>query len=160
MKARLNRSIVRLQMLFVLIGLTFLAATVMYLVAYSHKMGEYFSDFTGSIWSALGALTPILTGAMALIYLAPMLIGFVFSKVSAQMFEFLAFMSRAFLYFPLAPGIILLAVYLACALVFNTELLLPASAELSDICSYIFIILLYLAAILMFFAYKIAGKLR
>ncbi len=160
MKARLNRSIVRLQSLFVLIGLSFAAATVMYLVAYIHKMGEYFSGFFDSLWNALGALTPILTGLMAVIYLVPMSIGFVLSKISAQMFEFLAFMSRAFMYFPLAPGIILLAVYLACALVFNTELLHPASANLEDICSFVFIILLYLSAILMFFAFKISGKLR
>ena len=160
MKARLNRSIVRLQALFVLIGLSFAASTVMYLVAHHHEMGEYFSGFLHSPWNALGALTPIFTGAMAVIYLVPMFIGFVLSKVSAQMFEFLAFMSRVFMYFPLAPGIILLAVYLACALVFNTELLQPASANLEDICAYIFIILLYLSATLMLFAYKIAGKLR
>ena len=160
MKARLNRSIVRLQMLFFLIGLSFAAATVMYLVANEHKMSEYFSGFFNSPWNALGALTPIFTGAMAALYLIPMFIGFVLSKVSAQMFEFLAFMSRAFMYFPLAPGIILLAVYLACALVFNTELLRPASANLEDICSYIFTIILYLIAVLMFFAFKIAGKLR
>lgn len=160
MKARLNRSIVHLQTLFVLIGLSFTAATVMYLVANQSKMGEYYSNFTGSLWNVIGALTPILTGIMAAIYLIPMFIGFVLSKVSAQMFEFLAFMSRAFMYFPLAPGVILLAVYLACALVFNTELLHPASANLEDICSYIFIILLYLISVLMLFAFKIAGKLR
>ena len=160
MKARLNRSIVRLQAVFVLIGLTFAAATVMYLVAYISKMGEYFSNFTGSIWNALGALTPILTATMAALYLIPMFIGFVFSKASARLFEFLAFLSRIFMYFPLAPGIILLAIYLACAAVFNTELLVPASANLTDICSYIFIILLYVAATLMFIAFKIAGKLR
>lgn len=160
MKARLNRSIVRLQTLFVLIGLTFTAATVMYLVAYHDKIGGYFEHFTSSPWNMLGALAPIMTAAMACIYLIPILIGFVLSKVSAQMFEFLAFMSRAFLYIPLAPGIVLLAVYLACALVFNTELLTPASANLTDICAYIFTILLYVAAVLMFFAFKIAGKLR
>ena len=160
MKALLNRRIVCLQTLFIFTGLLFLAATILYCISKADKLGTYYSNFTGSLWNTIGALVPILTGAMALIYLAPMFIGFILSKFSARMFEFLSFMSRAFLYFPLAPGIIMLAVYLACAIVFDKELLLPSSANPADICFYIFIILLYIIAVLMFISFKLSRKLR
>ena len=160
MKAVLNRRIICLQALFVSTGLVFAIATILFLIAHFESPDEYFSSFSGSVWDIIAALTPIFTGLMALIYLVPMFIGFTLSKFSAQLFEFLSFISRASIYFPLAPGIILLAVYLACAMVFDSNLLLPASANLEDICAYIFTILLYVAAILMFISFKLSRKLR
>jgi len=160
MRAQLDRSIVSLKIFHVVIGLLFVVASALYCAAYGDELVGYFLHFTNSLWNALGALTIIFTTAMAVIYLIPTLLGWIIRKYSAELFEFQVFIDRALMYFPLAPGIVLLTVHF-CYLVFlKPGDLGPAGHDTASLSAYAFGILLYIIAALMVAAYKLAHKLR
>ncbi len=159
MRARLDRNIASLKIFHAVIGLLFALVTVLYCISESSNLIDYFYHFSDSFWNILGAIIPIFTGAMAAAYLIPMLLGLIMQKYSAQIFEFQVFFSRAFMYFPLAPGIIILAVYLCYIVFLAPNELGPASFDLIGLSHYAFVILLYIIAALMAVAYKIAHKL-
>ena len=82
-----------------------------------------------------------------------MILGVLIEKLSAKMFEFLVAVSRAFMYFPLAPFIAVLAVFALYVAIIDQSLLIPKSFGLQDICGYLFYMLFYAEAILMFVIY-------
>ncbi len=153
MKTRLNRDISHLQALFTIIGLLFAGSTALFLVANWDKLPEYYQEFGGSLEEICRDLAPFLTGFVALLYLVPMILGALIEKLSAKMFEFLVAVSRAFMYFPLAPFIAVLAVFALYMTIIDQSLLIPKSFGIQDICGYLFYMLFYAEAILMFVIY-------
>ena len=153
MKTRLNRDISHLQVLFVIIGLLFAGSTGLFLVANWDKLPEYYGEFGGSLEEICADLAPFLTGFMALLYLVPMILGAVIEKLSAKLFEFLVAVSRAIMYFPLAPFIAVLAVFALYMAIIDQSLLIPKSFSLTDICGYLFYMLFYVEAVLLFVIY-------
>ena len=153
MKTRLDRDIAHLQILFVVVGLLFLLSTGLFIYSNWDNIPGYFQNSGHSLTDTICAIAPFLTGAAAALYLVPMLIGRLVENYSAKMFEFLVAVSRIFMYFPLSPCIAILAVFAIYMAVIDQSLLLPKSFELVDLCGYLFYMLFYIEAVLLFIVY-------
>lgn len=150
MKTRLNRDIVRLQVLFTVIGVLFAASTVLFLIANWEKLPAAYANFADNVGLCIA---PFATGIVSLLFLVPMLLGYFVDKLSATMFESLVFVSRISMYFITAPFAAIMAVFAIFIIMVDRSYLLPPSFGLQDLCGYIFYMLFFVEAALLLIAY-------
>ena len=154
MKLRHGRGLTGLKVLFVIIGLFFAFADGSFLIAKWPELASCYSDFSSSLYSIYVCLVPIFLGVLALFYLLPSLLGAMFKDLSAPMFEFLVFISRFFVYFPLTPLVAVLIMLIIYVAMLNPSLFLPQPFTIENFSYWLFFVLLIVNSLLMIKAYR------
>ena len=154
MKTSFGRELVGLRILFAVIGLLFVLADVIFIIANWSTLSTGYQDFGSSLYNIYTCSIPFIVGMFALFYLIPTLLGVLSKKLSVIMFDFLATTSRILIYFPLAPLIAILIILLLYVLLVERNLLLPQSLEIEAVFGWLFYVLIYIEAFLMFFTYR------